>query len=141
MNFSLLQWVLSFVLDVLIKVTLIASLGLLVTLSGAPIIGFIFAAVLLSMFHFFCVFLTSVFVDLLDQLRVKLSRTIDFLLTLTLTNVLFVLAFAVLPRLGLKRGETVPDFADYLIIGWVLAITNVLPMLVVAGSGRIFRRR
>jgi hypothetical protein len=140
MNFSLLQWVSSFALDVLIKALSITYVGLLVTLTAGPIIGFVFGAILLSMFHFLCVFLASVFVDLLEQLHLNLSRRAEFLITLASANALFLLAFAILPTLGSKPGAPGQIFVDDVIVGALLAVTNILSMLIVAGYGRVFRR-
>jgi hypothetical protein len=137
MNFSAIQWIVSYYLDVVIKCVLMSFIGLLVTLGGASVEGFLVAAILLSMFHFLCLLLACMVVE---PVRLRWPNTPAFALTLIVVNIAFALSFAALFGLGHSPGETLPGFGGELIVGSVLATTNFLPLLIVAACSRLLRR-
>src|SRR5215813_4511798 len=136
MNFSILQWIFAFVLDVLIKAVIVTYLGLLFMLSGMPIADLAELAIPLSLFHFAYLFLAILLLQLMADFRLELARTGKFLFTLFVGNSLFVASFAALAGFSPR-----PDAVyEGLSLGVALAITNIPPMLIVAGFGRLFRR-
>jgi hypothetical protein len=140
LNFALWQWVLGFVLDVFVKSAIVVFIGLLITLGAALPSGFVFFAALLSMFNFICLFLGCLLVSLLELVRLNVPLFVKFLLTMIVANVLFVLSYAALTGLGHRHGEILPGFGEQLIAGSCLTITNIIPILITAGCGRVFRR-
>ena len=101
MNFSVRQWLLSIALDMLIKISLITYLGVLITSTAAP--GFVFMAVMQSLFHFGCLLAGCTFVAALELVHLKPSRGVRFLIAVIVGNAAFVLfdaAFFALPSMG-----------------------------------------
>lgn len=139
MNFSARQWIFAIVLDLLIKAGVVVPLGVLITLSGVPIAHLVELAIWVSLFHFACLLLAILLLLLVANFRLELSRTVKFLFTVIVGNFLFVMALAGITSWH-RSGEIGPSFKSGLILGAVLAITNILPILIVAGFGRLFRR-
>ena len=140
MNFAPYQWALSFYLDFFLKSVFVSFFGLLVTLGGAPVFGFVVLAFFLSLFNLVCLFLGWTFVCLLELVGVKLAQRARFFVTLLSANVLFVVSIAALGSGHDRPDQTFSDFGDQLIVSSVLAVTNVIPILLAAACGRIFSR-
>ena len=90
MNFAPYQWAPCCYLDFFIKSVFVSFLGLLVTLNGAPVLGFVVAAFILSLFHLLCLFVGWLSVCLLEQMGPRLIGRPRFLLTLGFANLFFV---------------------------------------------------
>jgi hypothetical protein len=84
MNFSIGQWLFSILIDLLLKAACLYLLSAL-TLGAAPILVFMSFALILSMFHFFSLFVASGFVAFFE-----LARAVKVTLTLIVANTLFV---------------------------------------------------
>jgi hypothetical protein len=137
MNFTTRQWVLSIVLDMLIKIVIITYLGLFFSLSAAPIAGFVCLAVFLSAFHFVCLFLGCTFAVSFELFHIQLPRPLSFVLVLMVANILFVAGFAGFFGLSDSGWNNPPAFYSGLIVGLCLTVTNLIPVLTVAACGRI----
>src|SRR5262249_29502875 len=93
MSFSVPQWLSGIILDMLIKIVIVAPIGVAVTLGTVPIAGFVCLAVVLSIFHFVCLFFGCTFVVAFELVHLRLPRSLQFVLALLVTNVLFVAGF------------------------------------------------
>jgi hypothetical protein len=134
MNFAFYQWVLSFVLDLLIKSAFLTFLGLLVTLSAAPISAFLGGAIIASTFHFICLFSACGLAALLELLRLKLPHVMRFVLILIVANVLFLGGCAVVaPQSGPATSGTVT-------VDSVMVVLNLVPIMIAVACGRILSR-
>jgi hypothetical protein len=140
MNFAPYQWALSFYLDLLIKSVIVSFLGLLFTLGGAPVFDFMVGAFFLCLFHFVCLFLGWLFVCLLGLAHLRLTDRARFVVTMIAANTLFVLAIAAFGTWGNSPNEAFSHFEGGVMVGSILATTNVIPILLAAACGRIFRR-
>ena len=139
MSFGPLQWIATYFLDILIKATVITLIGVLVTFGLASPLGYISFAILLSVFHFVCLAVGAILMPVFDLLRPRFSDTVHSALFLFIANVLFVVGWAAIFGLGQRPGEIRPGFSDELLTGSCLAITNILPILIVAACSRLFR--
>jgi hypothetical protein len=139
MSFGPLQWIAVYFLDILIKATVLTLIGVVVTLGMASALGYISFAILLSVFHFVCLVLAAILMPVFDLLRLRFSDIGYSALFLFIANVLFVVVWAAIFGLGQRPGEIRPGFSDELLTGSCLAITNILPILIVAGCSRLFR--
>ena len=140
MNFAPYQWALSFYLDLFIKSVFVSLLGLLFTLGGAPVFDFMVGAFFLSLLHFICLFLGWLVLSLLEIAHLKFTDRARFLATLIFANALFVMAIAAFGTWGNRPNQAFSNFDGGLTIGAILATTNVIPILLAAACGRIFRR-
>src|SRR5690242_9609428 len=95
MNFGARQWILAFVLDVLIKSVVVVYVGLAVTLSGAPVADLVELAIPLALFHFLSLFFASLLVRSLARLGLELGSAAQFILILIVANALIVVIIAV----------------------------------------------
>lgn len=137
MDFSVWQWRVIFVLDVLIKASLMyavavtITLGLIVLSGFGPLMPVVLMAASLSALHLLSIFFGSRFADWLEGKKVKLSAIQKFWLVLIFSNIVFVVSFALISSLG--TGVSVDMFFASL----YPAATNPIPILLVAGFGRI----
>ncbi len=130
----------SIVLDMLIKIVLVAYAGVLITLSAAPIAGFVFLAVVLSIFHFVCLFLGCTFALMFELVRLTLPFGARSTVALIVANTLFVAGFAAFFSLSLVSDNIGSIIWSNLVVGLCLAATNLLSILIVAVFGYVFRR-
>lgn len=136
MRFTASRWLLSFALDALGKSALIAFIGMAIT-STSPF-PFIWSAVSLSIFHFFCLFLGFTAVVSFELVRIKFGPSLSFWLALLFANLLF--GFAVNSVLTLNTALTLSEFLATLPITGVLVATNLFPILLVAACSRMLSR-
>ncbi|WP_024514596.1 hypothetical protein [Bradyrhizobium sp. Tv2a-2] len=141
MNFAPYQWAISFYLDLLTKAVFVSFLGLLFTLGGAPVFDFVVGAFFLSLFHFVCLFLGWIVLCLVELTRVQLTDRVRFLVTLISANALFVLSIAAFGSWGSTPNDAISHFHGGLMVGSILATTNVIPIFLAAACGRIFKRQ
>jgi hypothetical protein len=80
-------------------------------------------------------------VCLLEFVHLKLTDRVRFIVTLIAANTLFVLAIAAFGTWGNRPNEAFSHFEGGVMVGSILATTNVMPILLAAACGRIFRRR
>lgn len=135
MNFSVHQWLLSIVLDVLIKTAFIYCAFVLVTFLAAPALPFIYIAVAVSIFHFVCLFLACSFVASLELIQVQLARAAKFPLVLTIANVLFVGSVTAFLTFSVRPDEIWLTGRQCAVISLLLMLTNLISMLIVAAYG------
>jgi hypothetical protein len=132
-SFGPLQWIAVYFLDILIKtvaltlVTAFVTLGIVAPLSHIPY------AILFSVFHFACLVFAAILMPAFDRLRLRFSNTVHSALFLLIANVPFVVGCAALFGFGQWPGS------GELIASFCLAITNILPILIVAGGSRLYR--
>ncbi|MBV9984646.1 hypothetical protein [Bradyrhizobium sp.] len=135
MNFSRAQWAFSLVLDLLVKTALLTFVGLLITLSAAPVGGFVALGAFFSILHFLCLFMGFKAVSSLEFARLRLNGAIRFWLAVIVANVLFAAA-ATMFFSSLRRSDDVgPSIQGDLTMSGILVVTNLIPILVVAALG------
>jgi len=139
MSFGPLQWIATYFLDILIKASVFAVLGVLATFGMISPLFYISYAILFAVFHFVCLVCAAILMPLFDLLRLRFSDAVHFVLFVFIANVLFIVSWAAYFGLGQRPGEIRPGFGDELVIGSCFAITNILPILIVAGCSRLFR--
>lgn len=136
MNFSVWQWRVAVVLDVLLKTALLYVTMVVVSLGTVILGGFDFVlpiflmAASLSSLHFLCLFFGSRFVARLESTNAKLAHALKFVLVLVFANILFIISFTAV--LSFNR-----NIADNAIGSLYVAATNLIPILLVAAVGRI----
>jgi hypothetical protein len=134
MNFSARQWILAFVLDVLIKCVVVVYVDLAGTLSGVPVADLVVLAFPLSLFNFFWLFLASLLARSLARLGLGSASTARFLI-LTVANAAIVMIIAISTH---TAGETWLSLDSGFAIGVALIVTNILPIVIVAaGDGSL----
>ena len=139
MSFGPLQWIATYFLDILIKASVLAALGIIASFGMISPLFHISYARLFSVFHFACLVFAAILMPIFDLLGLRFSSTVHSALFLLVANVLFVVGFAAV-LFGFDRGpDGGPGFGDELIAASGFAITNILPILIVAGCSRFFR--
>jgi hypothetical protein len=139
MNFSVWQWRVIFVLDVLIKASLMyatavmITLGLIVLSGFGPLMPVVLMAASLSALHLLSIFFGNRFADRVEGKGTKLPAGLKFWFVLIFSNILFVVSFALILSLG--RDVSI----DAVIGSLYAAATNPIPILLVAGFGYISR--
>ena len=123
MRFSALQWLATFILDVLIKGIFVAFVGMAIT-STSPY-PFFFLGFFYSLFHFVCLFLGFTGTLAFELVGLKLRPTLAFWLALFVANGLFA------------AGATLSDNAGW---GLILVMTNLMAVLFVLAGSCISRR-
>lgn len=124
------QWRIVFVLDVLIKSSLIylsaavTTLGLIITGGFEPIVPIILAGISISGLHFLCIYFAIRFVARckLDHVESSFAR---FASLLTFSNILFVAIITAVLSVNGSIGNSA-------ILGMFVAITNLIAFLPVA---------
>ena len=134
MNFTLGQWGATVAVDILIKALLITALGVFVTFGMVPIFEFVFAAIILSAFHFVCLFLACIFVVSFEMVGLVSAPALTFALMLIGGNLLFFECIAAV--LGSQ-----PPGSSGLASGLLLTATNLVPVLSVTLYGCAKRRQ
>lgn len=149
MNFSLRQWLLTFVLDFLLKFGLSWLISGL-ALNVGPLSVFVPAALSLTMLHFLSLGIAAGIVSLLE-----LARTTRFVVTVCAAEALFAAAasfFALImisQDVGKCPGYTyacpwmqVISGGIWVIVGWAvfLVVLNLLPILISASIGCLVKR-
>lgn len=128
--FSAWQWRLIFVLDVLVKSSLIylsaavATLGLIILSGFEPIVPIVLVGISISGLHFLCCYFAIRVIERFKLKHVDLHRA-RFPLLLFFANFLFAAILAVILSVG---GEIVG--AAFLSI--IVTVTNLIPVLFVA---------
>jgi hypothetical protein len=124
------QWRVIFVLDVLIKSSLIylsvaaITLGLIITSGFEPIVPLILMGIAISGLHFLCLYVAIRFVARL-KLSQSGSRRAKFSLVLVFANVLFGTILAVVL-------SVTGDIFSGALLSMLVAATNLVPVLLVA---------
>ena len=134
---SVWQWRVIFILDVLIKSSLIylsatvTTLGLTITSGFEPIVPIILVGLSISGLHFLCLYFAIRFIAQykLNHVTSSLAR---FALLLVLANILFVAIFTVV----LSVNGSILGSA---ILGMLVAATNLIPIFPVVLIARISR--
>jgi hypothetical protein len=132
--FSASQLLASFVLDALIKSTLIGFVGMAIT-STSPF-PFIWPAVGLSIFHFICIFLGCTAAVAFELVGIRFRPTPKFWLGLLFANLLFGATLNTLMALQHSRSP----FLELSPVTIVLVATNLIPIFLVAICRRIVQR-
>lgn len=148
MNFSIYQWLLSAVLDFLLKAGLLYLLSM-GTLGAAPISLFMSFALGLSMSHFFSIFVASGIVALFE-----LARAVKFALTVIVAEILFIGGASLLSLYGISQDVSkCPGYArscpwndissqGVQAIAWtalILLVLNLIPTSISAAFGCLAR--
>jgi hypothetical protein len=139
MSFTSTQWTFLVVLELLVKIIFVAFFGLLFTLGAAPVIVFVFAAVLFSMLHGVCLLLGSTLVRVLKLIHYEPSSAMKSVVTVVLANALFIgiwMGFASLP---MHKGEIGPSALGNLIVASVFAAANITPIFIVTCCSRLLK--
>jgi hypothetical protein len=139
MGFGPLQWIATYFLDILIKAIALAAVGIIASSGMISPLFYITYAILFSVFHFACLVFAAILMPAFDLLRLRFSDAVHFALFLLVANVLFLVAWAAFFGLGHRPGEIRPGFGDDLVVGSSFAVTNILPILIVAGFSRLFQ--
>jgi hypothetical protein len=127
---SVWQWRVIFVLDVLIKSSLIylsvaaVTLGLIITGGFEPIVPLILIGIAIAGLHFLCLYSAIRFVARL-KLNQSESRRAKFLAMLAFANILFGAILAVVL-------SVTGDIFNSALLSMLVAATNLVPVLLVA---------
>jgi hypothetical protein len=138
---SVWQWRVIFVLDVLIKSSLIylsaavTTLGLIITSGFEPIVPIILVGISISSLHFLCLYFAIRFIEQFKLNHVE-SNLARFALLLLFSNILFVAILTVV--LSVNGG-----IRSNAILSMLVAATNLIPVLpvaLIAGISRLIIR-
>lgn len=127
---SVWQWRVIFVLDVLVKSSLIylsvavTTLGLIIMSGFEPIMPIILVGISISSLHFLCLYFAIRFIARLELRYVELYRA-KFFLLLVFSNILFaaILTVVLSVNSGILSGAILSVF---------VAVTNLISVLIVA---------
>jgi hypothetical protein len=136
-NFSALQWLISFALDAFIKSLLIIYVGVLITLGAAPAYGFVYPAIFVSVSYFVLLFLANKFVAAFERVDIHLSRGAKFALVIILANIFFTACVTATLALPARPGDSEGAIIEGLWISAVLVATNLTSILIVSAFGCI----
>jgi hypothetical protein len=136
MSFSARQWLFGFLLDAVIKFVLLALAGALVTFGMVAWWSWSIPAVVLSLFHFLCLFLGFSLVASLEIIKVDLGPATKFWLGLSFANLLFAAAVNTFHALEISRAS-VFELSSWTV---VLVGTNLASVLTVAACNCLCQR-
>ena len=142
MNFSIVQWFVLFILDLLIKTLCVyfaaLAFSLSVVVDPGLLLSFVPIGVLISGLNLLCLFLVSRLVTRLESFNAGLPPVLKCLLVFFVANTLFVLAWVgFFATIGHSDNGPAEGAVEGLLIGLFLVVTNVIPVLLVALLGRI----
>jgi hypothetical protein len=133
-NFSALQWVMSFLVDALIKSVIFVTIGVGMT-STSPF-PFLLGAIQFTIINFVCLFLGYTAVIAFELVGKSFGPTATFWLTVLFANILFGVSLNTV--FGLQEGRSkVFEISPVMI---ALVVTNLVSLLfVIVGSCTIRR--
>lgn len=131
MNFTWWQWAAFVIVDLLIKILLVAYVVLAISLGLVPVGIFVVDAVGLSLLHFMCLFLGATVVLSLELIQLRPSPTLRALVVIVVAEQLF---FACIKAfLWFDNGSSNGDFnvSFGLIVAIVLTTANLVSLSIV----------
>ncbi|WP_315704534.1 MULTISPECIES: hypothetical protein [unclassified Bradyrhizobium] len=143
MNFSVGEWLVFAVLDMLIKVALVIFVVLLISLYLAPIIPFVSVGVGFSILHLVCLFLAETAVLSLELVNWRPRAVLKAALTIAIANILFVVCGATFITLMYQSRNLNHKISIVVLYIACLAITNFIPLFFVLALrlvARLMRR-
>ena len=135
MNLSSREWLFACVLDVCVKIVYTYCAFFLLTLLAVPVAPFVYIGIVISIFHFCCLFLAFSAAASLELIRIQLAPALRFPLVLVLTNVLFVSGLSALFMMMVRPGEIGRTVVAGVGISLFLMTTNLVSLSLIAGFG------